>query len=108
MAVFWFGGHSVQFESSVRILGTWPEAHDGRARNQEGGQANRSWNRQCLIAGTLTVLTFPSSKGFFLTIYFVLPRYTPPPHPLGEAGVRKHWSTKYKGFTVVQYIMKTL
>jgi hypothetical protein len=35
----------------------------------------------------------------FLTMYFVLPEYTPP-RPLGEAGVRKHWSTKYTGFTI--------
>ncbi len=27
-------------------------------------------------------------------MYFVLPEYTPP-RPLGEAGVRKQWSTKY-------------
>ncbi len=37
-------------------------------------------------------------------MYFVLPGYIPP-RPLGEAGVRKHWSTKYTGFTVWQYNM---
>ncbi len=31
---------------------------------------------------------------FFLTMYFGLPRYTPP-RPLGETGVRRHWSAKY-------------
>jgi hypothetical protein len=40
----------------------------------------------------------------FLTMYFVLPEYTPP-RPLGEAGARKHWSTKYTDFITLHYSM---
>jgi hypothetical protein len=41
---------------------------------------------------------------FFLTMYFGLPEYTPP-RPLGEAEVRKQWSTKYTGLITLNYII---
>jgi hypothetical protein len=40
---------------------------------------------------------------FFLTMYFVLPECIPP-RPLGEAGVRKQWSTEYTDLITIDTV----